>query len=398
MKNVIQLSILFLAFAVAIMSCKKDEEEDDNNDNTEETKDLEKVTSNITSDVTWEKETVYQLGGRITVEDGATLTIEAGTIIKGEAGTGSNATALLIARGGKLMAEGTASEPIIFTTVADEIMPEDIAAGNFESPNLDPDINGLWGGVIVLGKAKISAQASGADVNEVQIEGIPTSDSNGLYGGSNDADNSGTIKYVSIRHGGTNIGSGNEINGLSLGGVGTGTTVENIEIVANQDDGIEWFGGTVNVKNVVIWNVGDDGLDTDQSWGGSVDNFVIVTPTGHCFELDGPEGSYNASHIMKNGNIYASSSDRQSEDIINVDDNSRVSLENLTFKNVNSGQQINRVTAANVTFTGIQIDVPQDSLANYVNGAVPSGVTAGSSSQANESVFGWTWAKSSGAF
>ena len=162
-----------------------------------------KVTSNITQNTIWTSDKVYILGGRITVVSGATLTIEAGTIIKGEAGTGANATAMLVARGGTLMAEGKADAPIIFTSVADEIMPEDIAAGNFGSPNLDPDIDGLWGGVLVLGKAPISASNESGDVNEVQIEGIPTSDQNGLYGGNNPGDNSGVLKYISIRHGGS---------------------------------------------------------------------------------------------------------------------------------------------------------------------------------------------------
>ena len=196
------------------------------------------VNTNIKQNTTWYADTIYQLGGRIAVEDGATLTIQPGTIIKGEAGTGANATALLIARGGKLIAEGTASMPIIFTSVADEISQEDIASGNFASPNLDPDVNGLWGGVIVLGKATISASNTAGDVSSVQIEGIPTSDQNGLYGGTENWDNSGVIKYVSIRHGGANIGAGNEINGLTLGGVGSATVIDHVEVVANQDDGI----------------------------------------------------------------------------------------------------------------------------------------------------------------
>jgi len=354
------------------------------------------VTENITTNTTWTADKVYQLGGRITVESGAMLTIEPGTVIKGEAGTGANATALLVARGGKLMAEGTAALPIIFTSVADEITPDDIAAGNYASPNLDPNINGLWGGVIVLGNAMISASNENGDLSEVQIEGIPTSDANGLYGGNNDADNSGSMKYLSIRHGGTNIGSGNEINGLTLGGVGSGTTIENIEIVANQDDGIEWFGGAVNCKNMLVWNNGDDAFDTDQSWAGTVENFVIVTPAGHCFELDGPEGSYNASHVIKNGTVVTSSDDRTSQDLINVDDNSRVTLENIYFTNVVDGQQINRVTAAEVFFNNIMIDVPAADLANYVNGDVPAGVVAGGSSAADVSVFNWTWANEAG--
>lgn len=350
------------------------------------------LTSNITQNTTWTSDKVYVLGGRITVVDGVTLTIEAGTIVKGQAGTGANATALLIARGAKLIAEGTADAPIIFTSVADEITPEDVAAKNFGSPNLEPDINGLWGGLIVLGRARISASNDNGDVSEVQIEGIPTSDPNGLYGGDNDADNSGVLKYISIRHGGANIGAGNEINGLTLGGVGSGTIIENVEVVANQDDGIEWFGGTVNTKNVVVWNVGDDAIDTDQSWSGTLDNFIVVTPTGHCFELDGPEGSYAAGHTIQNGTVIASRDERASEDLINVDANSIVALKNLFFTGIIDGQKINRVTAAGVSFESIELDVAAADLPNHVNGDVPAGVTAGGSSKADASVFGWTWA------
>lgn len=358
------------------------------------------LTANITENTTWNADKTYILGGRITVLDGITLTIEPGTIIKGQAGTGANATALLVARGGKLMAEGTADAPIIFTSIADEITPADVEAGNFASPNLDPDINGLWGGVIILGNATISASNdNNEDVSEVQIEGVPTSDSNGLYGGSNDADNSGVIKYISIRHGGTNIGSGNEINGLTLGGVGSGTVIENIEVVSNQDDGIEWFGGTVNVKNVLCWNVGDDGIDTDQSWTGTLDNFIVVAPTGHCFELDGPEGTFEGGHTIKNGTIIASTDSRMAEDLINVDDNSIVNLEGLFFTGIMDGQIINRVTAAGVTFTDIQLNVPQAELADHVNGAVPAGVTAVSTATVGATVsdFNWTWASQAGA-
>ena len=353
------------------------------------------ISENITANETWYADTVYQLGGRITVTSGATLTIEPGTVIKGEAGTGANATALLIARGAKLMAEGTASMPIIFTTVADEITHEQLMTGDFKSPNLDATVNGLWGGVIVLGNAKISASNASGDVSEVQIEGIPTSDANGLYGGSDDADNSGVIKYVSIRHGGANIGSGNEINGLTLGGVGSGTTIENVEVVSNQDDGIEWFGGTVSVTNVVVWNAGDDAIDTDQSWGGTLDNFVVITPSDRPFELDGPEGTYEASHTIKNGNVQASSADITSGDLINTDANSLVSLESIYITDILPGQIINRVDAAGVFYTDIVLNV--DTVSNYIknNGSHP-GITAGTTPKANTSVLGWTWAAQAG--
>lgn len=398
MKKLFFLFTALASLAILLNSCKDDEP--DNNDLPDSGNTV--ITENISANTTWTSDKVYQLGGRITVLDGATLTIEPGTIIKGEAGTGTNATALLIARGGRLIAEGTEASPIIFTSVADEITPEDVAAGNFASPNLDPDINGLWGGILVCGKAPVSASNDAGDITETQIEGIPTSDQNGLYGGNVNDDDSGIIKYVSIRHGGTNIGAGNEINGLTLAGVGSGTTIENIEVVANQDDGIEFFGGKVNVSNVVVWNNGDDAIDTDQSWNGTLDNFFIVTPTGHCFELDGPEGSMEAGHTIKNGAILAAELDsedevvRMCEDLINVDDNSIVDLQNLYFTNVQDGQKINRVTAAGVTFTDIHINVAEADLANHVDGDVPAGVTAGGSSTANASVLGWTWASQAG--
>ena len=298
------------------------------------------VTSNITTNTTWETGKTYILAARIAVVDGVTLTIEPGAVVKGQAGTGSNATALLIARGGKLMAEGTAALPIIFTSVADEITPEDIEAGDFVSPNLDPDVTGLWGGLLVLGRAPISASSASGQLSEFQIEGIPASDINGLYGGNITDDNSGVIKYVSIRHSGANIGEGNEINGLTLGGVGSGTTIENIEIVGNQDDGIEFFGGTVNVNNLLIWNVEDDGVDTDQAWSGTLDNFIVIAGsiTDHTLEIDGPEGTAgegtSTGHTIKNGSIkgFVGSSGAGSE-MADFRDGARATIENIYFFN-----------------------------------------------------------------
>jgi hypothetical protein len=279
------------------------------------------VSSNVTTNTTWTKDKVYVLASRITVTSGNTLTIEPGTIIKGEVGSGANATALIIARGGKLNAEGTATEPIIFTSIADEIQ-----SGQIDSPNMDPELSGLWGGLIVLGNAPISA-----DAQSVQIEGIPASDQNGLYGGSDATDNSGVLKYISIRHGGANIGEGNEINGLTLGGVGTGTVVENIEIVANQDDGIEWFGGTVNVTNAIVWGAGDDAYDTDQAWAGTLDNFIVIAggSTDHGMEIDGPEGTYLDGQTLRNGSIKGNSD----TELADFRDGARGTFENIYFFN-----------------------------------------------------------------
>ena len=231
-----------LAFSVlttiALFSCSSSDDNGSTIGPSEPT--VVSVSGSITSNTTWTSNVIYQLNQKVVVQDGATLTIEPGTIIKGSSGTGSLASALVIARGGKLMAEGTATQPIIFTSASDNI-----ALGQTMGTNLDQNDRGLWGGLIVLGNAPCSFSG---DVGALQIEGIPAEDEWGLYGGTDPADNSGVIKYVSIRHGGALIGEGNEINGLTLGGVGTGTEIDNVEVVANVDDGIEFFGGTVNAS------------------------------------------------------------------------------------------------------------------------------------------------------
>jgi hypothetical protein len=121
-----------------------------------------------------------------------------------------------------------------------------------------------------------------------------------------------------------------------------------------------------------------------------LNNFVIITPTGHCFELDGPEGSLIAKHTIKNGEVRASGA----EDLINMDDNSRVNLENIYFTDIDPSQKINRVTfeTGEVTFTNIFLDVDVLDLANHINGTPPSGIQIGTISQANKNGLGWTWA------
>jgi hypothetical protein len=346
------------------------------------------VTSNITENTTWETGKVYTLESRIAVESGVTLTIQPGVIVKGQAGTGANATALLIARGGTLMAEGTADAPIIFTSIADEIQPGQIA-----SPNLDNTLNGLWGGLLILGNAPISADAA-----SVQIEGIPASDQNGLYGGDNPTDNSGVIRYVSIRHGGANIGEGNEINGLTLGGVGSGTIIENVEIVANQDDGIEWFGGTVTVKNAIVWNAGDDAIDTDQSWGGTLDNFAVINAGDECFELDGPEGAMIAGHIIRNGSVSALDADG----LVDLDDNSIVEMTAIYFFNVSEGQDFD-LNPVDLVASNFQATLPAGAMVtDYFKGGSDAYVTlvaAGANTVGADlsKLEGWSWASVSGA-
>lgn len=215
---------------------------------------------NGTGTVTWTANNTYILDGFVFVNDGQTLTIEAGTVIKGAEGQEADASALIVARGGKIMAEGTAEKPIIFTSVLDDL-----------NGSVGLTQRGLWGGVIVLGKGVLNSSPGVSN-----IEGIPTTEPRGEYGGSDDADNSGVITYISIRHGGTNIGEGNEINGLTLGAVGSGTTIDFVEIVANADDGIEFFGGSPYVKHAVVAYCGDDCYDYDEGFRGQGQFWLAV--------------------------------------------------------------------------------------------------------------------------
>jgi len=406
------------AFSVFTSSCSKDKgctdpsainydsnaEEDDGSCRYDNAADLVVKEGTISSNETWTKDNIYRLKGRVYVGGNATLTIEAGTIIKADPGQGAFSSALVVRRGAKLMAMGTEAEPIIFTSVADDIQPGQIA-----SPNLLPTQNGLWGGLVVLGKAQISAQNSnGADVSELQIEGIPTSE-DARYGGSDDNDNSGTITYISIRHGGSNIGAGNEINGLTLGGVGSGTTINNVEVVANQDDGIEWFGGSVDMDNVVIWNSGDDGLDTDQDWIGTCTDFLIVTPLGgSAFELDGPEGTLNrGTHQFTNGVVYAGD---DIDHLVDWDGSTNAGLKDIYFYGFATNYPQSGFDAiesfggdgtgdnGNWQYTLTSGGQPVDTIFAGVPPAALTEVAKNANTVGpDQSEFGWTWASVSGA-
>jgi hypothetical protein len=204
--------------------------------------------------VTWDSDKNYILNGFVFVDSGATLTIEPGCVIKGHPGQAENASALLVARDGRIIADGTVAAPIIFTASSD--WTDDLNS-------IPVDLKGGWGGLLVLGRATINLTGG-----EKNIEGIPTTEPRGYYGGSDDDDDSGIIRYVSIRHGGSIIGANNEINGLTMGAVGRGTTIEFVEVFANLDDGFEWFGGTVNCRNLVSVFNDDDCFDYDEGWRG----------------------------------------------------------------------------------------------------------------------------------
>ncbi len=269
------------------------------------------ISSDITTSTLWSSEDTYYLDGIIFVTDGATLTIEPGTIVRGmpdsETAGDNNPGTLVVARGSKIFADGTPENPIIFTDSDDDNVPGGAKINPLYNNQPGNMVSENWGGVILLGSTYIANDTeSGPNASrEEQMEGITRED--GVFGGGDDDDSSGSMSYVSIRYGGFGLLPNEEINGLTLGAVGRGTTLHHIEVANNVDDGIEFFGGTVNTKYVIIWNIGDDSMDTDRGYRGKSQFGLVVkgvcktgqTSSGggvanRAFEMDGgtsPDGS-----------------------------------------------------------------------------------------------------------
>ncbi|MFH6949482.1 hypothetical protein ACHRV6_13385 [Flavobacterium sp. FlaQc-51] len=185
----------------------------------------------------------YKLTGAIKVENGATLTIPAGTTIEG---TGGTASYIAIAQGGKINVNGTAAKPVIMTATVKEA--------------------GKWGGLVICGKAPINRVSGGASTATSEVAEL-------TYGGTNAADNSGSIRYLRIEYAGAAFNSEKEFNGVSFFGVGSGTTVEYVEAYHGADDGFEFFGGSVNTSNLISIGNEDDQFDWTEGWNGTNTNW-----------------------------------------------------------------------------------------------------------------------------
>lgn len=225
--------------------------------------DVVNVTADVTADTTWTKDHVYLLK-QLTYVASGTLTIEAGTTVMGD-----SASALIISRGAKLVAAGTAAEPIVFTS--------SLPTGQRGSPQGD------WGGLVFLGRAVINTMGG-----ENNAEGLPDDPKN-KYGGTDDAYDCGTLKYVRVEFAGRPLSANNELNGITFNACGSATTVDFVQVHRGVDDGIELFGGTMNLKHVVITGSDDDGLDWDKGWRGKVQFLVAAQIPGrgnHGIEAD----------------------------------------------------------------------------------------------------------------
>jgi len=271
------------------------------------------VSGNVTTDTTWSGTVVLQQP--IFVNNGATLTIQPGTIVRGQPRTAAvqagvvagSPGALIVTQSGTIIADGTAGNPIIMTTAAvdndNDGVPDDDDANNFadawvsgdtfydDTPTSAPlaPLNtagganvGLWGGIVVLGNAPTNlTDPCGTGFGTCTVEGLTVPgfpEVDATYGGVSVADSSGSLSYLSVRHAGDEIGNGNELNGVTMAGVGNGTSFHHIEVYCNFDDGIEWFGGTVNGDHLQVIFAGDDQFDADQGYTGTNQFLVGVLP------------------------------------------------------------------------------------------------------------------------
>ncbi|MBN8687502.1 MAG: hypothetical protein J0M10_10795 [Chitinophagales bacterium] len=248
------------------------------------------LTGRINADTTLRKTNTYILKGLVYMVGNHTMTIEAGTVIKGSF-SGTDVAALIITRGSSIKAIGTASEPIIFTSAA---------------PNPQ---SGDWGGIVICGKAPINTSFNGT-AGLFQVEGgIDNANGDGLAG-SGDAvvpaaipnDNSGTLSYVRIEYAGYAFQPDKEVNSLTLAGVGSGTTIDHVQVAYAKDDAFEWFGGTVNAKYLIAYKTQDDDFDTDNGYSGKVqfgliirDSLIADISNSEAFESDNNASGTTAS-------------------------------------------------------------------------------------------------------
>lgn len=240
------LAVLILAASFAVTGCKDDDEDETPTPVVPGT--TITVEGDITASTLWEAKNKYILKGFVYVKPGAVLSIEPGTVIRGD--KASKGT-LIIERGAKILAVGTAAKPIVFTS--------NQSKGNRSY--------GDWGGIIICGRAPVNLPGG---------EGTVEGGTNALYGGTNPSDNSGKMQYVRIEFCGIAFQPNQEINGLTLGGVGSGTQMDHIQVSYSGDDSFEMFGGNVNMKNLVAFRGWDDDFDTDNGYTGKVQFAVAL--------------------------------------------------------------------------------------------------------------------------
>lgn len=259
-------------------------------------------TSSLFVGETYRTQAELQAAGISEGGDGPTLTIEAGATLAFQ----TNKDFIIVNRGSRILADGRADAPITFTSVSDI------------NGTVDPEGVQQWGGMVINGfgvsnkcsydgvRGETGFQLTAGTECSIEAEGS-AGDDESQYGGDNDADDSGILRYVVVKHTGAEVGNGDELNGISFGGVGSSTVVENLEVYSTYDDGIEMFGGSVNFTNLVALYVRDDSIDIDEGYNGTITNALVIQPENdgqQCIESDGI-GSYSAVNVALNADFIA---------------------------------------------------------------------------------------------
>ena len=404
-----KLAILFLSALLSplFFQCQTDKIAEEPIDVTPPAGDTINVTEDITGNATWISGNTYILDDLIAVTNGATLTIESCVVVKAANG----ATGLIIDQGAKIDAQGTAACPIIFTSIEDMIEPGDIV-----SPNLTGDDTGLWSGLFILGNAPVSSFAPQNIIPLLPQQPVY------MFGGSDPADNSGTLKYVSIRHTGYETAPDETPCGLTLAGVGSGTSISHIELYANTDDGFLVEGGAVNVSNVVTSKFNDDGIDVDKGYAGTIDNVIgIGGSSGNAsLELDGGEDADNPTFTIKNASFQGS---QDSEDYIDFQQRVHCVIENAYFFGFDTDSEVkldrdqdaanwiaenidvvnlefntSHLSMGNTTIQSIFVDKGLDNMDAFSARMPDASIVTSPTVGADKSAFsGWTVADQSGA-
>jgi hypothetical protein len=262
MKKVI-LSILSIS-TLLLASCSLDNDDENGGGTTVGEVTAQNLAGNLTTDLILDASVAHNLTGALLVKDGATLTIEAGTRINALAG--GTDVYILVEKGGKIIADGTEAKPILFTS-------------NASIPKA-----GDWGGIIINGMAPLSRQASSSSNAATEVK-------NSIFFGGDDVDdNSGILNYVKLEYTGARIDDEAEHNGLTLNGVGAGTTISNIAILNGDDDAIEFFGGSVNASNILVVNAKDDMFDFTQGYKGTCTNLYGIREANYTAVTSDPRG------------------------------------------------------------------------------------------------------------
>jgi hypothetical protein len=304
--------LYLLMIPLGLFSCKDDEE------STPTPVVSNELSGDISTEVTLDPSIEYKLTGSLLVVDGGKLRIPAGTVIKADKGFNKY---ILVEQGGQIFVNGTADKPVKITSAA-----------------TDPK-QGDWGGLIINGKAKLSGPAGKVTTGTTEVNPAV------IYGGDVDNDNSGVIEYLILEYTGAKSSADIEHNGLTLNGVGSGTKIENVYIPYGADDAVEFFGGSVNVKNLIVIDSDDDMFDVTQGWTGTLDNAYGVWKAGYTStesdprgaELDGnldgnTPGDVNQSDFIFKNITIVNESTFEMQDAVKVRRGAKANITNLLIK------------------------------------------------------------------